>query len=68
MGEQFTDTVHVHHGLLIGVVEGCLHLVLADLFAHQTGKLVVDGMSWTGGDDTALDGFADEGHITDDVE
>ena len=67
VGQQFTDAVHVHHGLLIGVVDGGLHFVLADILTHQTGKLVVDGVTRTGGDNPSLDGFADESHVANDV-
>ena len=68
MGQQFTDAVHVHYRLIVGVVDGCLNLVLANLFAQQTGKLVIDGVTRTGSYDAALNGTADEGHVTDDVE
>ena len=67
VGQQFADAVHVHHRRLVGVVEGCLNLVLAYLLAHFAGKLVVDGVARTGGNDTALDGLANQRHITNNV-
>ena len=67
MGQQFTNFVDVHHRFVVGIVDRSLDFVLANLLAHLTGKLVVDGMAWTSGDDTSLDGFADESHIADDV-
>ena len=41
--------------------------MLTDFLSHQAGKLVVDGMSWTSGDDSSFDGLTDESHITDDI-
>ena len=68
VGQKFTNAVDIHDGLFVGVIARCLHIVLAYLLAHHTGKLVVDGVTRTGGNDTALDGFANECHIADDVE
>ena len=68
MGQEFADAVHVHHRLLVGIIDRGLNLVLANLLTHQAGELIVDRMSWTCGDDSSLDGLADERHITDDVE
>ena len=68
MGQQFANLVDVHYWLLIGVVNGCLDFVLADLATHLAGELVIDGVSRTGGDDATLDGLADKCHIADDVE
>ena len=65
--KQFADAVYVHYRRLVGVVEGCLHLVLAYLLTHKTCKLVVYGMSGTCSNDAPLDRFADESHIADDV-
>ena len=59
VGEKFADAVDIHYRSLIRIVYGSLNLVLADFTAHLTCKLIVDGMSRTGGDDTAFDGFAD---------
>ena len=42
--------------------------MLANLFAQQTGKLIVDGVAWTGSYDATLNGTADKRHVTDDVE
>ena len=42
--------------------------MLADLLTHLTGKLVVDRMTRTRSHDATLDGLADQGHITDDIE
>ena len=41
---------------------------LADFLAHQSGKLVVDCVTWAGSDNASLDRFTDERHVTDDVE
>ena len=41
--------------------------MFAYLFAHEAGKLVVDRVAGTCGDDAAFDRFADESHVTDDV-
>ena len=68
MGEKFADAVDIHYRSLIRIVYGSLNLVLADFTAHLTCKLIVDGMSRTSGDDTALDGFADKSHVANDVE
>ena len=68
VGQQFANLVDVHYWLLIGVVNGCLDFVLADLATHLAGELVIDGVSRTGGDDATLDGLADKCHIADDVE
>ena len=68
VGQQFANLVHVHYRLVVRVVDGRLHLVLANLLAHLAGKLVVDGVARTCGNDATLDGFADEGHIADNVE
>ena len=40
----------------------------ANLFAHLAGKLVVDGVAGSGGDDASLDGFADQGQVAHNVE
>ena len=42
--------------------------MFADFLAHQSRKLVIDGMSWSGSDNATLDRFANECHITDDIE
>ena len=68
VGEKFADAVDIHYRSLIWIVDGSLNLVLADFTAHLTCKLIVDGMSRTSGDDTALDGFADKSHVANDVE
>ena len=68
VGQEFANLVHIHYRLLVGIVDGCLDLVLTNLLTHQTGELIVDGMTRTSGYDAALDGFADESHIADDVE
>ena len=68
MGQKFTNAVDIHDGLFVGVIARCLHIVLAYLLAHHTGKLVVDGVTRTGGDDASLEGLSDEGHVADDVE
>lgn len=66
--KQLSDAVVVHHGFLVGIIDGRLHLVLANLLAHEARKLVVDRMAGAGGNDTSLDGFADQCHVADDVE
>ena len=68
MGQQFANLVDIHYRLLVGIVDGCLYLVFANFLSQLTGKLVVDGMTGTCGNDTALDGFTDECHIANDVE
>ena len=40
----------------------------ADFLTHLAGKLIVDGMSRTRGDDTPLDGLADQGQVADYVQ
>ena len=42
--------------------------MLTYLSAHLTGKLVVDGVARTRGNDASLDGLSDKSHVTDDVE
>ena len=68
VGQELADAHVVHQWLVVGVEDGGLHLMLANLLAHETGELVVDGMARTGGYDAALDGLADEGHVAHDVE
>ena len=66
--QQFADAFDIHHRLLIGVVERCLNLVFANLFAHLSRELIINGMAGTSGNDASLDGFADECHVSYDVE
>ena len=68
VGQYLTDAVDIHEGFLVGVIVWSLHFMLAYLLAHHACKLIVDGMTRLGGDDTALDGLAYERHVTDDVE
>ena len=42
--------------------------MLADLLAHLTREPIIDSVAWTCGNDASLDGSADEGHVSDDVE
>ena len=39
-----------------------------DFFAYLAGKLVVDGVPRTGGDDASLDGFAYQCQVADDIQ
>ena len=41
--------------------------MFTNFLAHQTSKLVVDGMTRTSSHDTTLDRFADKCHITNDI-
>ena len=67
VGKQFADTVDIHYGCLIRIINRSLYLVLANLTAHLTRKLIVDGVTGAGGYDTTLDRFADKSHVADDV-
>ena len=68
VGQEFANLVHVHYRFLVGVVDGGLDFVLTNLLAHLACKLVVDSMTRTCGNDASLDGFANQGHITNDVQ
>ena len=67
MGEKLTDSVHIHDGSLVGIVEGCLHLMLTNFLAQQPCELVIDGMTGTGSDDPTFDRTTNQGHVADDV-
>ncbi len=67
VGQEFADAVDVHYRCFVGIVDRCLHVVLAYLFAHLSCKLVVDGVAGSCGDDASLDGLAYEGEVADDV-
>lgn len=45
-----------------------LYFVKFDFFAYLAGKLVVDGVPRTGGDDASLDGFAYQCQVADDIQ
>ena len=66
--QQFTDAVYIHNRFAVAVVCRSLYLVQADFLTHLAGKLIVDGMSRTRGDDTALDGLADQSQVADYVQ
>ena len=66
--QELADAVDIHQRCVVGVVVGRLNFVETNLLAHLAGKLVVDGMTRAGSDDSTLDWAADEGHITDNVE
>ena len=68
MGQELADTVDVHQGLAIRVVDGGLDAIQLDVFADHLRQLVVDLMARSGSDDVALDGFADEGEVANHVE
>lgn len=67
MRQQAANADVVHQRGVVGVIDGCLNFMLADLLAHEAGKLVVDGVPWPCGDDASLDGLSDQGHVADDV-
>ena len=68
VGQELTDTVDVHHGLAIGVIDGCLHLVLLDVLTDHACELIVDLMSWTGSDDASTDRFANQGNVANHIQ
>ena len=57
--QKFTDAVYIHYRFAATIISRCLNFVQADFFPHLTGKLIVDCVSGTGGDDTAFDRFTD---------
>ena len=57
--QKFTDAVYIHYRFAVTIISRCLNFVQADFFPHLTGKLIVDCVSGTGGDDTAFDRFTD---------
>ena len=67
MRQELTDTVYIHHRLLVGIIERRLHLMLTDFLSHETCKLVVNRVTRTRGNDPSLDGFADQRHISDNI-
>ena len=42
--------------------------MFTNLLAHESGKLVVNSMSWASGNDASLDRFPYECHVSDDVQ
>ena len=56
---EFTFTTLVTFGL---------YFVKFDFFAYLAGKLVINGVPRTGGDDTAFDGLAYQCQVTDDIQ
>ena len=68
MRQQLANANVVQQRLFVGVVNRSLYLVFTNLLAHESGKLVVYGMSWTSGNDASLDGLAYKCHVTDDVQ
>ena len=67
VGEQLADAVYVHDRLLVGIVGGCLNLMLANLLTDLSCELIINGMTWTSGNDATLDRLANEGHVANDV-
>ena len=66
--KQFTDTVYVHDGSFVAVIDRGLDFMLADFFSQLAGKLVVDRMSRTGCDDTSFDWFSCQCQVTNDIQ
>ena len=68
MRQQLANANVVQQWLFVGIVNRSLYLVFTNLLAHESGKLVVNGMSWTGGNDASLDRLPYKCHVTDDVQ
>ena len=68
MRKQFADAVDIHDGSFVAVIGRSLYFVKFDFFAYLAGKLVVDGVPRTGGDDASLDGFAYQCQVADDIQ
>lgn len=66
--QQFTDAVYIHNGFAVAVVSRGLYLVQTDFLTHLAGKLVVDGMPRTCGNDTSLDRLANQSQVADNVQ
>ena len=68
MREQLANAVYVHDGGFIAVIGWGLYFVKFDFFAYLAGKLVINGVPRTGGNDTAFDGLAYQCQVTDDIQ
>mgnify|MGYP007019705228 CR=1 FL=1 len=66
--EQLANAVYVHDGGFIAVIGWGLYFVKFDFFAYLAGKLVINGVPRTGGNDTAFDGLAYQCQVTDDIQ
>ena len=65
--KEFADTVNIHQRRVVRIIVWRLNFMCANFAAHLAGKLVVDGVSRTSGNDASLDGATDKRHVTDDV-
>ena len=65
--QKFADAVYIHNRFAVAVVGRGLYFVQTDFLAHLAGELIVDSVSRAGSDDTALDGLAYQGQVTDDI-
>ena len=66
--KEFPYARNIHQGRHVRVVLGCLHLMTAYFPPHHAREHIIYSVSWSGGNDASLDGFAYERHIANDVE
>ena len=67
MRKQFANTLVIHDWHFIRIIDWRLNFMLANFFSHQSCKLIIDSMTRSGRNNSALDRFADKRHVTDDI-